>query len=177
MDTKSKITNITWVCQEVFCVKIGQMLIYRDATIEDLKFVSRFTDFWLSGRGKRVNAPGAVDDYFISPSQHTKYICKYRTFLCIDGDQLLGWAVIEPSGTLINLLVAGNRRGEGIGKAMMILLKPKCVRSKSDQSSGNPVAFYEKLGYHRTRCESSRSRLDIDKIRPKRKSNIDILIQ
>jgi len=151
------------------------MLNYREATLDDLKGVSRFTDFWLSGRGKRVKASGAVDDCFISPSQHRKYICKYRTFLCLDDAALIGWAVVEPSGTMIHLLVAGNRRGEGIGKSMMGMLCPLCVRSKNDQSSGNPIGFYEKLGFHLLRSERSRSRLDIDEVNPKRTRNIDIL--
>lgn len=151
------------------------MIIYRDATIDDLKEVSRFTDFWLSGRGKRVKAPGAVDDCFISPSQHKKYILKYRTLMAIDNFELIGWAVLEPSGTLIHLLVAGNRRNEGIGQAVMSILTPKFVRSKFDQSSGNPIGFYEKLGYRKVGCEKSRSRLDIDRIKPSRRPNIDIL--
>ncbi len=151
------------------------MVLYRDATIEDLKAVSRFTDFWLSGRGKRVKAFGAVDDCFISPSQHKKYIRKYRTLLCFDVFWIIGWAVVEPSGTLIHMLVAGNRRGKGIGKKMMRILDPKCVRSKNDQSSGNPIGFYKRLGYCKVTTEKSRSRLDIDVIRPKRKANIDVL--
>lgn len=151
------------------------MLNYRDATIDDLKSVSRFTDFWLSGRGKRVQAAGAVDDCFISPSQHKKYICKYRTFLCLNEFRILGWAVVEPSGTLIHLIVDGHCRGCGIGRQMMSLLSPKYVRSKLDQSSGNPIGFYKKLGYRKVRTEKSRSRLDIDVVRPKRKPNIDVL--
>lgn len=152
------------------------MINYRDAAIDDLGDVSSFTDFWLSGRGKRLGIPGAVDDCFISPSQHKKYICKYRTFLCHDEFKLIGWAVVEPSNTLIHMLVAGNYRNVGIGKSMMLILKPKVVRSKSDQSSGNPITFYEKLGYHKIGVEQSRSRLDIDSIRPSRKKNIDILV-
>ena len=151
------------------------MLIYRDATLEDLESVSRFTDFWISGRGKRVKAPGAVDDCFISPSQHKKYICKYRTFLCYDEIQIIGWAVVESSGTLIHLLVHGEFRGKGIGECMMLILKPKFVRSKSDQSSGDPIGFYRSLGYEKVRSVRSRSRLDIDVVRPKRKPNIDVL--
>lgn len=152
------------------------MLLYRDATIDDLKSVSRFTDFWLSGRGKRFGISGAVDDCFISPSQHKKYICKYRTFICHDKVKIIGWAVVEPSGTLIHLVVDGRYRGKGIGESMMLILKPRLVRSKSDQSSGNPIGFYEKLGYRVVSREQSRSRLDIDSIRPSRKKNIDILV-
>lgn len=151
------------------------MFLYRDATIDDLQSVSRFTDFWLSGRGKRVKAPGAVDDCFISPSQHKKYICKYRTLICLCNTWIIGWAVVEPSGTLIHMLVAGNQRGCGIGCKMMRILAPKFVRSKSDQSSGNPIGFYERLGYRILRTVKSRSRLDIDSINPNRKPNIDFL--
>ncbi len=151
------------------------MLIYRNAAIDDLKVVSRFTDYWLSGRGKRLGISGAVDDCFISPSQHKKYICKYRTFLCIGADEIVAWAVVEPSSTLIHLLVAGPWRGFEIGRQMLYLLNPKYVRSKSDQSSGNPRSFYEKLGYQLVRTEKSRSRLDIDVVRPNRKANIDVL--
>lgn len=151
------------------------MLKFRDATIDDLREVCRFTDFWLSGRGKRAKAPGAVDDYFISTSQHKKYICKYRTFLCFDMFWIIGWAVVEPSGTLIHMLVSGRHRGKGIGRQMMWLLSPKFVRSKSNQSTGNPIGFYERLGYRKVATEQSRSRLDIDVIRPKRKPNIDVL--
>lgn len=151
------------------------MYKFRNATLDDLKAVSRFTDFWLSGRGKRIGISGAVDDCFISPSQHRKYICKYRTFLCLRDFEVIGWAVVEPSETMIHLLVSGNYRGMGIGKQMMRLLSPKLVRSKLDQSSGNPLGFYQKLGYRKVSTEQSRSRLDIDKIKPNRKSNIDIL--
>lgn len=153
------------------------MFIYRDATLDDLKDVSRFTDFWISGRGKRVNAPGAVDDTFISPSQHRKYICKYRTFLCLDALGIVAWAVVEPSGTLIHLLIAGNHRGIGIGRQMMFVLHPEFVRSKSDQSSGNPIGFYKYLGYRKVRTVKSRSRFGIDVVRPNRKSNIDVLVR
>jgi len=150
-------------------------MIYRDATLDDLKEVSRFTDFWLSGRGKRVKAPGAVDDCFISPSQHRKYIVKYRTVLCFDDLEIIGWAVVEPSSTLIHLLVHGSYRCLGIGEKLVQICAPKFVRSKSDQSSGNPIGFYTRLGFKKVRSIQSRSRLDIDVIKPNRKPNIDIL--
>lgn len=151
------------------------MIDYQDATIDYLKVVIRFTDFWLSGRGKRLGISGAVDDCFISPSQHKKYITRYRTLLGFYGTKLVSWAVVEPSGTLIHMLVDGSFRGKGIGRQMMKLLQPKFVRSKSNQSTGNPIGFYERLGYRKVATEQSRSRLDIDVIRPKRKPNIDVL--
>ena len=151
------------------------MLNTRTANIDDLDLVSGFVDWWLSGRGKRHGVVGAVNDYFISKGQHKKYIVRYRTWLCFDQLELIGWAVVEPSGTLIHILIAGPRRGEGIGKMLMKMIAPKLVRSKMDQASGNPIGFYIALGYELVDRVKSESRLDIDKLRPLRKPNIDIL--
>ena len=97
--------------------------------------------------------------------------------MCLDEVHLVGWAVVEPSGTLIHLLVAGKYRGQGIGRKMMKLLSPKFVRSKSDQSSGNPESFYLSVGYRKLRSEQSRSRLDIDMLKPFRPRNIDVFVR
>lgn len=150
------------------------MFIYCVARLADLKRIGNFTDWWISGRGKAKGVPGAVDDCFISPGQHKKYILKYRTLICIDRGKIVGWAVVQNGGTLIHILVAGDSRCLGIGKTMMKILSPRYVRSKKDQSTGNPFEFYESLGYRKIRCEQSRSRFDIDEIRPTRRPNIDI---
>lgn len=147
---------------------------YRTATLNDIGPICRFTDFWLAGRGLRSNAPGAVNDYFISPSQHKKYITKYTVQLALLSEDIIAWAVKQPNGTLTHLLVAGNMRGQGIGWTMLQILDPPTVHSKSDQSSGNPGPFYEKHGYKKTATIKSRGRLDIDRIRPNRPKNIDI---
>jgi len=151
------------------------MLIYRRALIDDLDSVSKFTDWWVSGRGKAACVPGAVNDCFISKGQHEKYITKYETWLAVDGPTIWAWAVVEPSGTLIHLLVAGPCRGFGIGSEMMALIKPKSVRSKMDQTTGDPIEFYKKFGYRKVCTEQSRARYDIDQLRPDRASNIDVL--
>ena len=144
------------------------------ADIKDLDTIRRFTDFWLSGRGIKHNAPGAVDDCFISPSQHRRYILKYKTFLLHNKQSLIGWAVIQHDGSLIHFLMAGTHRGKGLGSLFLEKLHPDKIHSKSDQSSGNPGPFYEKCGYKKIKTVKSQSRLDIDKIRPDRKANIDI---
>lgn len=148
--------------------------IIRLATIDDLKYICRFGDFWLAGRGKRLNAPGAVDDCFISPSQHKRYIEKYKTYLLISDTMLVGWAVVQTDGSLIHFLISGFRRNEGFGSKLLEHIKPKKIHSKLDQSSGNPGPFYEKHGYHKTSTKKSHSRLDINRIKPNRKKNIDI---
>lgn len=152
------------------------MIIYRPARIDDLDSISHFTDWWISGRGKTRGVAGAVNDYFITKRQHKKYIEKYETLLAFRGAMIVGWAVLEPSGVLIHLLVAGHRRGQGIGKAMMLILRPKVIRSKSDQSTGNPIRFYEKLGYRKVRSETSKARFDFARFGSSKAPNIDVFV-
>ncbi len=151
------------------------MLNYRQAVLDDVKNLSRFTDWWLAGRGFHKNVPGAVNDCFISPGQHEKYILKYNTWVCTDDDFIVAWAVVQHNDIMIHLLVAGDYRNTGIGSALLRKLSPRFVRSKSDQSSGNPIGFYRRAGYRKINTVQSRSRLDIDVIKPFRKPNIDIL--
>ncbi len=151
------------------------MTVYRTAVMGDLNELCKFTDWWLAGRGKAKGVSGAVNDCFISPGQHRKYIQKYKTWVCCMRKKIVAWAVVERSDTLIHLLVAGDCRGKGIGTMLLAYLSPRYVRSKLDQSSGNPKGFYMMLGYRKIKSVRSRSRFDIDKIRPKRTNNIDVL--
>lgn len=153
------------------------MIIYRKARIDDLGAIGHFTDWWISGRGKAKGVVGAVNDCFITRKQHQKYVEKYETLLAFRGAAIVGWAVLEPSGVLIHLLVAGHRRGQGIGKAMMLILRPKVIRSKSDQSTGDPIRFYEKLGYRRLRSETSKARFDFARFDSSKAMNIDVFVQ
>lgn len=146
----------------------------RRAKLEDVFDLCRFTDYWLSGRGKRENAPGAVNDCFVSPSQHEKYIKKYTTWLVTVRTVIVGWAVIQKNGSLTHFLIAGTHRGRGIGSKFLEFLGPETIRSKSNQSSGDPGPFYKKRGYKKISRIKSKSRLDIDTIRPNRKPIIDI---
>jgi len=152
------------------------MIIYRKARIDDLDPISHFTDWWISGRGKAKNVPGAVNDCFITKPQHQKYIQKYETLLAFRGVMIVGWAVKGHNEVLIHLLISGPYRGQGIAKAMMSILRPKVIRSKKDQSTGDPIEFYEKLGYRKIKSEKSKASFSIEKSRPTRPENIDVLI-
>jgi len=147
----------------------------RKAEIKDLKAICHFTDFWLAGRGKRVDAPGAVDDYFISQSQHLKYIEKYTTTIAVQNKAVIAWAVVQLDGTMIHFLIAGDYRGQGLGTKMLKKLNPPKIRSKSNQSSGNPTPFYESRGYHKIDSVKSQGSFKIDKIKPQRLKIIDVL--
>jgi N-acetylglutamate synthase-like GNAT family acetyltransferase len=60
--------------------------------------------------------------------------------------RIVAWATCH-EGRLWNLLVHPKYRGCKIGKMLMEELKPTIIRSKSDQSTGDPTSFYEKMGY------------------------------
>lgn len=128
-------------------------IAYRKAETSDLAAVIEFVDYWLAGRGRADHAAGVVNDYFISHKQHFDYIRRYCVLLALDGGKIIGWAVRNNNRVLIALLVAGTHRGHGIGSEMLCRLNPEVIRSKIDQSTGDPAAFYEKRGYVKTGAE------------------------
>jgi len=126
---------------------------YRLAELSDLDNIVLFVDRLLSGR-----------DFFCPRGQHISYF-KYKTIvICLQSDKLIGWAVRQKAGSLIHLLVDPDCRGHGIGSHLLEILEPLVIRSKSDQSTGDPIKFYEKHGYTKTSDE-----------RVGRNKNIDLL--
>lgn len=111
-------------------------LQYRLACMDDLDLIIEFVDRLLAGR-----------DFFCPRGQHISYF-KYKTIVVTyDASKLIGWAVRQRMGSLIHLLVDTDYRGKGIGSHLLELLEPLTIRSKSDQSTGDPRAFYEMHGY------------------------------
>lgn len=139
---------------------------YRTAGIEDLKAVVAFVDFWLTGGGIPDGVPGSAHDFFVPVGRHESYLKKYHVLLALLAGEILGWAVKTKKGVLIHLLVAGTFRGQGIGSELLKRMAPDVVRSKFDQSTGDPAAFYIKHGF----VKESSSRVG-------KKRNIDIFIR
>lgn len=63
---------------------------------------------------------------------------------------LICWASKGPNEVLQNLLVHPDYRGFGIGQQAMDFIGAYIIRSKSDQSTGDPEAFYNKNGFEST---------------------------
>lgn len=123
------------------------MVTYRPAILADIRTIKEFVDFWLSGRGMIQHAPGASNDYFVTESQHLAKI-KYGTvLLAFEDRRLVGWAAKGKNDALFYLLIAATHRHRGIGSALLKLIDPQCVRSKNDQSTGDPINFYLKHNY------------------------------
>ncbi len=141
-----------------------EQIVYRRATMRDLPRICEFVDWWLAGRAKARGVKNAGDDYFVTPSQHRAYLKGCHVLLAEAGDRIVGWAVKEPTNVLIHLLVAADWRGRGIGKKMLHILDPDIIRSKSDQTTGDPARFYEAQGYMR-----------MGHVKVGRKRNIDLM--
>lgn len=120
---------------------------YRKAEMKDLDEISAFTDFWMCGYGVTDSIPGTGNNYFVSAGQHESYMTKHNVQLALHHGKIVGWAVSTKKGVLIHLLIAGTFRKQGIGSKLLEQCKPSIIRSKSDQSTGNPSAFYEAKGY------------------------------
>ena len=123
---------------------------YRLAHESDLPLIVAFVDFWLAGRGLADGVPGSAHDYFVPAGRHLKFVTKYTTLIALLENSIVGWAVKTHQGVLIHLLVAGTFRHQGIGSKMLELMNPETIRSKMDQSAGDPADFYRKHGYART---------------------------
>ncbi|MBA7665177.1 hypothetical protein ES703_73246 [subsurface metagenome] len=139
---------------------------YRIAVAEDLTAIVAFVDFWLTGGGIPDGVPGSAHDFFVPVGRHKGYLAKYVVLLALCASEIVGWAVETKKGVLIHLLVAGTFRAQGIGSEMLKKLRPDVVRSKFDQSTGDPAGFYSKHGFIK---ESSR--------RVGKKKNIDIFVR
>lgn len=104
-------------------------------------------DYWLSGGGKSDHIPNAGHDYFVRHGQHADYLKKYTVLLALVSGEIVGWAVKTHKNVLIHLLIAATFRGQHIGSEMLGRMQPDVIRSKFDQSTGDPGPFYTKLGF------------------------------
>lgn len=123
---------------------------YRRAHESDIPAIVAFVDFWLAGRGLADGVPGSAHDYFVPAGRHIKFVTRYTTLIALVENCIVGWSVKTNKGVLIHLLVAGTFRHQGIGSKLLELMNPDILRSKTDQSAGDPADFYRKHGYART---------------------------
>lgn len=140
----------------------GTPIKYRLAHESDIPAITAFVDFWLAGRGLADKVRGSAHDYFVPAGRHLKFVTKYVTLLALLENCIVGWAVKTHKGVLIHLLIAGAFRNEGIGSEMLRLMDPETIRSKMDQSAGNPAEFYEKRGYLKTSVRPSGRKNNIE---------------
>lgn len=126
---------------------MGRDLKIRPAHPTDLERVCKFVDYWLARIPKKDQPEGVKGDYFVPKRRQDDYIKNYQVLIAIDPNHIVGWAVKDPKNVLIHLLVSGDARGQGIGTQLLKALNPEIVRSKTDQTTGDPIDFYLKHDY------------------------------
>ena len=128
---------------------MSNSIIYRPATLDDMDSICHYVDYWLSGLARRDGLQEGGKDYFVPRGRHEGFITKdsHNVLLAIDTNHIVGWAVTTRKKSLIHLLISGEMRARGIGKEMLRILDPDIVRSKIDQSTGDPTPFYLTQGY------------------------------
>ena len=128
---------------------MSNSIIYRPATLDDLDSICHYVDYWLSGLARHDGLLEGGKDYFVPRGRHEGFITKdtHNVLVAIDTNHIVGWAVTTRKKSLIHLLISGEMRGQGIGKEMLRILDPDIVRSKIDQSTGDPSQFYLNQGY------------------------------
>lgn len=147
---KNRVPKVYPKFPRIYQHKLNGML-YRLSVLSDVELVIKFVDRLLAGK-----------DFFCPRGQHIAYY-KYKTIVVtFDSSRLIGWAVRQKAGSLIHLLVDPDYRGKGIGTHLLKILNPLTIRSKSDQSTGDPYPFYEKHGYTKTTDERIGRNKNID---------------
>jgi len=122
-------------------------LIYRKMIESDIPKVLGFVDIFLR------------KSWFV----RRKYCFDHmnESWVVLDGEKLVGWIFIggeKVEKTLYNLIVHPKYRGRHIGGILIEKLKPKIIRSKTDQATGDPTEFYKKMGYEIVKWKQGRKR-------------------
>lgn len=86
-------------------------------------------------------------DWFDTKKRLLNFLKYYFCWNAYDNGVLIAMAVIQSNGVMIRLLVNPKYRGKRIGAEIVKKSNPQIIRCKTDQSSGDPTGFYEKMGY------------------------------
>ena len=110
-------------------------MVIRKAEIKDQFAIIKYLDKYLRR------------DWFETRKRLLTFLKFYNCHVAFDKDKLIGFSVVQKNGLMIRLLIIPEYRGMGVGGRMLRESKPQIIRCKTDQSTGDPSAFYEKHGY------------------------------
>lgn len=120
-------------------------MIIRDATITDFEKLTEFVDKYFAGEGYG----------FINREQLKTEIKKRRVIVAENSTGIVGVRI--GWNRLWNIVVHPNYRGQGIGRALIVVHHPEYIRVKSNPvghlnknqiaNFKDPTEFYEKMGF------------------------------
>lgn len=107
-----------------------------EAQEKDIPEILGFTDIFLRR------------DWMINKQRLMSYVKNYRVLIARSASKIIALGICkkEPC-TLYLLYVHPKHRSQKIGFKLLQKLKPEIVRARINQTTGNPVPYYEKLGY------------------------------
>lgn len=102
-------------------------------------------------------------DYFLKRGQLADILTggHHRVFVAEIDAVLVGVAIVSGPSRLINALVHPAYRGLGIGAALVQASGAREVRAKLDMSSGDPRAFYRRLGFRGTGRRNEKGNIEL----------------
>lgn len=96
---------------------------------------------------------------YLFKKNHIASIIKRETSkmyaVMLDG-MYVGTVVYYHDSVLHNIMIAEEFRGLGIGEAVIRYLAPLVIRAKTNMKAGDPVPFYQRLGYEPVRLDADR---------------------
>jgi len=112
-------------------------IILHRCTEADSEAISNWCDVFMAG------------DYFVRKGHMLNLVRNPVIRVCavIIDESIAGFVAVYKDTTLQNLLIDPQYRGQGVGAALIAVLKPTVVRCKSNMLAGDPTGFYEKNGY------------------------------
>lgn len=117
----------------------------------DTDAISNWCDVFMAG------------DYFVRRGHMLNLIKnpKSKVFALVIEGFIGGFVAVYKESVLHNLILDPQYRGQGIGAALIGLLKPTVIRAKSNMLAGDPVPFYEKNGYHTVTADNDKPHIKV----------------
>lgn len=116
-------------------IKTIEKIKITKATEKDIPFILGFTDIFLRR------------DWVINRGYLLSNLKNGTILLARQNDKIVGVGIAKNNKTLYLLYVHPKHRSQKIGYKLLLELKPKIIRARINQSTGNPVPYYERLGY------------------------------
>ena len=107
-----------------------------EAQEKDIPEILGFTDIFLRR------------DWMIKKQRLMHYVKNCRVLIVRSESRIIGIGICtKESCTLYLLYVHPKHRSKKLGFKLLQELKPQIIRARINQTTGNPVPYYEKLGY------------------------------
>jgi N-acetylglutamate synthase-like GNAT family acetyltransferase len=102
-------------------------------------------------------------DYFLRRGQLEEMLAgnRHEVWLAEIDRVLVGVAVTTRHSRLVNVLVHPAYRGLGVGRALVNASRAAEIRAKRDMSSGDPTAFYQRIGFEPTGTTNERGNIEL----------------